>query len=67
MTPTPIRDRVVNLNDQIRLATRAASPLELQVALTVAVAGCAGPLAQSNIFAADTVLTQVAEVLGVQT
>ena len=65
MSATPIRDRVARLHAAIRGRVREATALELEVALLTAVAGLAQALAQTNIHAADTVLSQVADVLGV--
>lgn len=62
---TPIRDRVAWLHRDIRGRVREASSLELEVALLTAVAGIATGLAQTNVHAADAVLSQVADVLGV--
>ena len=67
MSATPIRDRVAQLHADIRGRVREAPALELEVALLTAVAGLAQALAQTNIHAADTVLSQVADVLGVET
>ena len=39
--------------------------MELEAALLTAVAGLANGLAQTNVHAADAVLSQVADVLGV--
>lgn len=64
--PTPIRDRVGELHTKIRGRVREATSLELEVALLTAVAGLAHPLAQSNVHAADAVLSAVAEALGVE-
>ena len=52
MSPTPLR-------------VREATSLELEVALLTAVAGIASALGQTNVQAADTILSQVADVLGV--
>jgi len=64
-SPTPVRDRVALLHVAIRGRVREASALELEVALLTAVAGIATGLAQTNVHAADAVLSQVADVLGV--
>jgi len=40
--------------------------LELEVALLTAVAGLATGLAQTNVHAADAVLSQVADIMGVE-
>lgn len=64
--PTPIRDRVGELHTKIRGRVREATSLELEVALLTAVAGLAHPLAQTNVHAADAILTQVADALGVE-
>ena len=64
-SPTPIRDRVAKLHVDIRGRVREATALELEVALLTAVAGLATGLAQTNVHAADAVLSQVADVLGV--
>ncbi len=64
-SPTPLRDRVAWLHRDIRGRVREASALELEVALLTAVAGIATGLAQTNVHAADAVLSQVADVLGV--
>ncbi len=65
-SPTPIRDRVAALHTKIRGRVREATSLELEVALLTAVAGLAHPLAQTNVHAADAILTQVADALGVE-
>jgi len=65
MSATPIRDRVAALHVGIRGRVREATALELEVALLTAVAGIATGLAQTNVHAADAVLSQVADVLGV--
>ena len=65
-SPTPLRDRVAWLHRDIANRVREASSLELEVALLTAVAGLAHPLAQSNVHAADAVLSAVAEALGVE-
>lgn len=65
MTPTPLRDRVFAVQGQIRDRVREASSLQLEAALLTAVAGLANGLAQTNVHAADAVLSQVADVLGV--
>ena len=65
-SPTPVRDRVALLHVDIRNRVREASSLELEVALLTAVSGLANPLAQTNIHAADAVLSQVADALGVK-
>ena len=64
---TPIRDRVAQLHVDIRGRVREATSLELEVALLTAVPGLAHPLAQTNVHAADAVLSQVADALGVET
>ena len=64
-SPTPLRDRVAWLHRAIRGRVREASALELEVALLTAVAGIASALGQTNVQAADTILSQVADVLGV--
>ncbi|HQZ86978.1 MAG TPA: hypothetical protein PLB21_15300 [Actinomycetota bacterium] len=64
-SPTPLRDRVAWLHRDIANRVREASSLELEVALLTAVAGIATGLAQTNVHAADAVLSQVADVLGV--
>ena len=64
--PTPIRDRGAQLHVAIRGRVREATSLELEVALLTAVAGLAHPLAQSNVHAADAVLSAVADALGVE-
>jgi hypothetical protein len=64
-SPTPLRDRVAWLHRDIRGRVREASALELEVALLTAVAGIASALGQTNVQAADTILSQVADVLGV--
>ncbi len=46
-------------------AGRAATALELEVALLTAVAGLANGLAQANVHAADAILSQIDEILGV--
>ena len=66
MSATPIRDRVGELHTAIRGRVRENTAMELQVALLTAVAGLAHPLAQSNVHAADAVLSAVAEALGVE-
>ena len=66
MSATPIRDRVGELHTKIRGRVREATSLELEVALLTAVAGLAHPLAQTNVHAADAILTQVADALGVE-
>ena len=66
MSPTPIRDRVAWLHQDIAARVREASSLELEVALLTAVSGIAQALAQTNVHAADTVLSAVADVLGVE-
>lgn len=65
-SPTPLRDRVAWLHRDIASRVREASSLELEVALLTAVAGLATGLAQTNVHAADTVLSAVADVLGVE-
>ncbi len=40
--------------------------MELEVALLTAVAGLATGLAQTNVHAADAVLSQVADIMGVE-
>jgi len=65
MSATPIRDRVAKLHVDIRGRVREATALELEVALLTAVAGIASALGQTNVQAADTILSQVADVLGV--
>ena len=64
-SPTPLRDRVAKLHVDIRGRVREATALELEVALLTAVAGIASALGQTNVQAADTILSQVADVLGV--
>ena len=64
-SPTPLRDQVAWLHRDIRGRVREASALELEVALLTAVAGIASALGQTNVQAADTILSQVADVLGV--
>ena len=65
MSATPIRDRVAKLHVDIRGRVREASSIELEAALLTAVAGLANGLGQTNVQAADTILSQVADVLGV--
>ena len=65
-SPTPIRDRVAALHTAIRGRVREATSLELEVALLTAVAGLANALSQTNVQAADAVLSAVAEALGVE-
>lgn len=65
-SPTPLRDRVAALHTAIRGRVRENTAMELQVALLTAVAGLAHPLAQSNVHAADAVLSAVADALGVE-
>lgn len=67
MSPTPIRDRVARLHAAIRGRVREATALELEAALLTAVAGLANGLGQVNVHAADAVLSQVAEIMGVET
>lgn len=64
-SPTPLRDRVAALHTAIRGRVRENTAMELQVGLLTAVAGIANALAQTNIHAADAILTQVADALGV--
>lgn len=64
-SPTPLRDRVAWLHRDIRGRVREASALELEVALLTAVAGIAQALAQTNVHAADAILSQIDEILGV--
>ena len=64
--PTPLRDRVAALHTAIRGRVRENTAMELQVGLLTAVAGIANALAQTNIHAADAVLSAVAEALGVE-
>ena len=64
-SPTPLRDRVFAVQGQIRGRVREATSLELEVALLTAVAGIASALGQTNVQAADTILSQVADMLGV--
>ena len=65
-SPTPIRDRVAKLHVDIRGRVREATALELEVALLTAVAGIAQALAQTNAQAADTILSQIDDILGAQ-
>ena len=65
-SPTPIRDRVAKLHVDIRGRVREASSIELEAALLTAVAGLANGLGQVNVHAADAVLSQVAEIMGVE-
>lgn len=65
-SPTPLRDRVAALHTKIRGRVREATSLELEVALLTAVAGLANALSQTNVQAADAVLSAVAEALGVE-
>lgn len=65
-SPTPLRDRVAWLHQDIASRVREASALELQVALLTAVSGIATGLAQANVQAADTILSQVDDILGAQ-
>ena len=61
---TPVRDRCRKVTDAIvEDAPDCAAP-ELWRALTVAVEGINAALAGVNVFAADTILTAVAEELG---
>ena len=63
-TPTPVRDRCRKVTDAIvEDAPDCAAP-ELWRALTVAVEGINQALGGVNVFAADTILTAVAEELG---
>ena len=64
--PTPLRDRVAALHTAIRGRVREATSLELEVALLTAVAGLANALSQTNVQAADAVLSAVADALGVE-
>lgn len=64
MSATPIRDRVALLHVAIRGRVREASSIELEAALLTAVAGLATGLGQANVHAADTILSQVAEIIG---
>ena len=66
MSPTPLRDRVAWLHRAIRGRVREASALELEVALLTAVAGIASALGQTNVQAADTILSQIDDILGAQ-
>ena len=66
MSATPIRDRVGELHTAIRGRVREATSLELEVALLTAVAGLANALSQTNVQAADAVLSAVADALGVE-
>ena len=63
---TPVRDRVAKLHVDIRGRVREASSIELEAALLTAVAGLANGLGQVNVHAADAVLSQVAEIMGVE-
>lgn len=63
-SPTPLRDRVAWLHQDIASRVREASALELQVALLTAVSGIASALSQTNVHAADAILSQVHEHLG---
>ena len=65
-SPTPIRDRVAWLHRDIASRVREASSLELEVALLTAVSGIAQALAQTNVQAADTILSQIDDILGAQ-
>ena len=65
-SPTPLRDRVAALHTKIRGRVREATSLELEVALLTAVAGLANALSQTNVQAADAVLSAVADALGVE-
>lgn len=67
MSATPLRDRVAALHRAIRDRVREASSLQLEAALLTAVAGLANGLAQTNVQAADAVLSQVAEIIGADT
>ena len=63
-SPTPVRDRCRKVTDAIvEDAPDCAAP-ELWRALTVAVEGLNAALAGVNVFAADTILTAVADELG---
>ena len=64
--PTPLRDRVAALHTAIRGRVREATSLELEVALLTAVAGLANALSQTNVQAADAVLSAVVDALGVE-
>ena len=66
MSATPIRDRVAKLHVDIRGRVREATALELEVALLTAVAGIASALGQTNVQAADTILSQIDDILGAQ-
>ncbi len=66
MSATPIRDRVALLHVAIRGRVREASSIELEAALLTAVAGLATGLGQANVHAADAVLSQVADIMGVE-
>lgn len=66
MSATPIRDRVAALHVGIRGRVREATALELEVALLTAVAGIASALGQTNVQAADTILSQIDDILGAQ-
>lgn len=65
-SPTPLRDRVAWLHRDIASRVREASSLELEVALLTAVSGIAHALAQTNVQAADTILSQIDDILGAQ-
>ena len=65
-SPTPVRDRVALLHVAIRGRVREASAIELEAALLTAVAGIASALGQTNVYVVDAVLSQVADVLGVE-
>ena len=65
-SPTPLRERVAALHLAIRGRVREATSLELEVALLTAVAGLANALSQTNVQAADAVLSAVADALGVE-
>ena len=65
-SPTPLRDRVAWLHRDIASRVREASSLELEVALLTAVAGIAQALGQTNAQAADTILSQIDDILGAQ-
>lgn len=65
-SPTPLRDRVAWLHRDIASRVREASSLELEVALLTAVAGIAQALGQTNVQAADTILSQIDDILGAQ-
>ena len=63
-TATPVRNRCRAVADAIKEDAPYSAAPELMRALTVAVEGLNQALAGVNVFAADTVLTAVAEELG---